>query len=115
MSKDFALLVDYKYCSGCHSCEVACKNELGLPVGKFGIRVLENKPQKVGEGVENAWDWDYVPVPTGLCNHCEPRVREGKKPSCVKHCQSFCMSYGTLEEMQQLAAAADHKVAIYRP
>ena len=44
MSKDFALLVDYKYCSGCHSCEVACKNELGLPVGKFGIRVLENKP-----------------------------------------------------------------------
>ena len=56
-----------------------------------------------------------MPVPTGLCNHCEPRVREGKKPSCVKHCQSFCMSYGTLEEMQQLAAEADHKVAIYLP
>ena len=33
------LLIDYKYCTGCHSCEVACKNHLGLKTGKWGIRI----------------------------------------------------------------------------
>ncbi len=44
MSKDFALLIDYKYCSGCHACEIACKNELGLGLGQHGIKLLEMAP-----------------------------------------------------------------------
>ncbi|HBT95151.1 MAG TPA: oxidoreductase, partial [Coriobacteriia bacterium] len=24
------ILINYEYCTGCHSCEVACRNELGL-------------------------------------------------------------------------------------
>lgn len=54
MSKDFALLIDYKYCSGCHACEIACKNELGLGLGQHGIKLLEMAPQKFGEGQVDA-------------------------------------------------------------
>ncbi|HCF70666.1 MAG TPA: oxidoreductase, partial [Syntrophomonas sp.] len=36
------LLIDYEYCTGCHSCEVACKKELELPKGKFGIKLAKN-------------------------------------------------------------------------
>lgn len=115
MSKDFALLIDYKYCSGCHSCEVACKNEHGFELGLYGIKVLEMTPMKIGEGIENAWDWSYIAMPTALCDHCEARLAAGQKPTCVKHCQSFCLEYGTLDEMNARAAELDHKVAVFLP
>ena len=35
------LLIDYEYCTGCHTCEVACKQEHNYPVGKWGIKVNE--------------------------------------------------------------------------
>lgn len=41
-----ALYLDFEYCTGCHSCELACRNELGLPVDGFGIKVLEDRPRK---------------------------------------------------------------------
>ena len=28
------ILVDYQYCTGCYSCEVACKSKLDLPLGQ---------------------------------------------------------------------------------
>lgn len=115
MSKDFALLVDYKYCSGCHSCEVACKNEHGFGLGSYGIKLLDTDAMKIGEGAHNAWDWIYLPVPTALCDHCQERIAAGGVPTCVKHCQSFCLSYGTLEEMTAKAAEADHKVSVFLP
>ena len=37
------ILVSYDYCTGCHSCEVACKKELGLAKGEFGIKVAKGK------------------------------------------------------------------------
>lgn len=115
MSKDFALLVDYKYCSGCHSCEVACKNEHHFDLGVNGIKLLQTEPMKIGEGMVDAWEWIYLPVPTRLCDHCEERLREGKEPSCVKHCQAFCLEYGTLDEMQARAAELQHDVCVYLP
>ena len=30
-----ALLINYEYCSGCHSCEIACRNHLGIGLGKW--------------------------------------------------------------------------------
>ena len=34
----FACLVNYDWCTGCHSCEIACQMEHGMPVGQSGIR-----------------------------------------------------------------------------
>ena len=28
------LLIDYEFCTGCHTCEIACQMEHGFPVGK---------------------------------------------------------------------------------
>ena len=34
------ILVDYQYCTGCYSCEVACQSELDLPLGQWGVKVM---------------------------------------------------------------------------
>ena len=111
MSKK-ALLINYKYCSGCHSCEIACRNHLQCGLGKWGIKLTEIQPFEAHPG---DWNWDYVPVPTKLCDQCAERVEAGEKPACVKHCQSFCLEYGSLDAMQKRAAELDHKVAVYLP
>ena len=38
------ILINYEYCTGCHSCEVACRNELGLAHGEYGIKLTEVGP-----------------------------------------------------------------------
>lgn len=105
-----ALLVNYQYCCGCHSCEFACRNHLQLGNDKFGVKVTEIRPFQVGE---NDWNWDYVPVPTKLCDQCADRTAAGEKPACVKHCQTFCMEFGTLEEMSARAEKLGDKTAVY--
>ena len=42
----FGLLIDYNYCTGCHSCEMACKWEHGLSQEQFGIKVNMIGPWK---------------------------------------------------------------------
>ena len=37
----YALLIDYDYCTGCHSCEVACQQEHGWEAGMSGMKVIE--------------------------------------------------------------------------
>jgi NADPH-dependent glutamate synthase beta subunit-like oxidoreductase len=39
-----ALMFDTTNCSGCHACEVACKQEHGLGVGPRVVRVIERAP-----------------------------------------------------------------------
>ena len=39
----YGLLIDYEYCTGCQSCEVACKEEHGIPVGQWGIHLLDDE------------------------------------------------------------------------
>ena len=92
------LLIDYEYCTGCHTCEVACKKELGLPTGQYGIQVLQIGPWAIDEENEQ-WEYNFIPVPTSLCDMCEGRVADGKIPACVHHCQSLTMRYGTVEEL----------------
>ena len=50
-------------CSGCHSCEVACKQEHGLGVGPRVVRVIEKAPY-------------FKPL---FCHHC-------KEPDCALAC-----------------------------
>ena len=38
------ILINYEYCTGCHSCEVACRNERGLAAGEYGIKLTEVVP-----------------------------------------------------------------------
>jgi len=58
-----SLLINEYLCSGCHACEIACKQEHGLGVGPRVIRVLERSPY-------------YKPL---FCHHCDD-------PPCAKAC-----------------------------
>ena len=109
---DYGLLIDYEYCSGCHACETACKMELDLPRGDFGIHVLIDGPRK--NNSTNNYEYEHIPVPTSLCNLCEERVAAGKLPTCVHHCQAAVMVYGPIEELAAKAKAAGKKnIAIF--
>ena len=44
----YGLLVDYTYFSGNHAAEIACKEELGLPLEQFGIKEVEVGPFRKG-------------------------------------------------------------------
>ena len=90
------LLIDYEYCTGCHSCEVACSMENNIPVGQWGIKIAEIGPWQISE---DKWQLTYVPIPTDLCNLCAKRVAKGKEPTCVQHCQADVMRFGTVEEL----------------
>jgi Fe-S-cluster-containing dehydrogenase component len=92
------ILIDYDWCTGCHSCEVACQIELGLPEDQFGIKITEIGPWQYGE---NEWQVSYMPAFSDQCNLCSDRVAMGKLPSCVHHCQAKCLTYGTLEELAE--------------
>jgi anaerobic dimethyl sulfoxide reductase subunit B (iron-sulfur subunit) len=84
------LLVDSKWCTGCHSCEIACQMEHGLPPEQFGIKVLELGPWHYGG---DRWQYAYLPALTQQCDLCGARLARDKKPACVKHCQSQCLSF----------------------
>ena len=46
---EYGLLIDYEYCTGCHSCEVACAQEYKHKAGVRGIKVFEVE-QKLPDG-----------------------------------------------------------------
>lgn len=102
------LVIDYDYCTGCHTCEIACQQEHGLEPEQFGIKLTTIGPDHISE---DHWQYEFVPVPTERCDRCGSRLAAGKQPSCVHHCQSGCMYFGTLEE---LADVIDKKkIAIF--
>ena len=107
-----ALMIDYEFCTGCQSCEVACKEEHDLPVGKWGIRVFDDGPWQKDDADDsgNCFNWNKIPVPTDLCDLCADRVAAGRKPACVHHCQAFCMEFGPLDELAPKLAAKPKRV-----
>ena len=90
----YGLLINYDYCTGCHSCEIACQQEHDFPAGKNGIIVTEH----VYETFKKVCI-DNVPFPTDLCDLCINKNRAGEEPACVKHCQARCMKFGFIDKL----------------
>ena len=101
----YGILADAQWCSGCHSCEVACQMEHGLPVGETGIKVVKIGPWPIGDEADENWQFSYLPIPTKQCDTCAARRGLGKVPTCVQHCQAKCLEYGPLEELNAKLAA----------
>lgn len=94
------LLIDYEFCTGCHSCEIACREEHGYGIGTYGIKILEDGPRlRDPENDKKKYTWRYIAAPTDLCDLCAERVAMGKRPTCVHHCQAAVLSFGTIEEL----------------
>lgn len=90
-----AVLIDYYWCSGCHTCEIACQMEHGYPAGQSGIVVSEVGPWKIAD---EKWQDDNVPSLTNLCDLCAERRAKGKKAACELHCQANCIKIGNAED-----------------
>lgn len=97
-----ALLVNYRWCTGCHSCELACQVKNGFPTQQGGIKVNQIGPW---EYVPKKWQYSFIPVLTDQCNLCADRRSEEKLPSCVQHCQSNCLQIMEAEEAAKRASA----------
>lgn len=88
------LFIEYEYCTGCHACEVACKQEHNFSDGMVGIIVNEFITESSGK-----IHIDYIPFTTRFCDLCADRTKRGEPPACVKHCQATCMTYGPVTEL----------------
>ena len=95
---EYGLLVDYEWCTGCHSCEMACAVEHGFPQGQCGVAVCEVGPWSYGPE-NDRWQVGYQPAFTDQCDLCAGRVAKGHEPTCVKHCQAQVLKYGDLEDL----------------
>ena len=106
---DLGMLVDYEYCTGCHACEVACKQEHLIPAGKVGgVQVMELIHEFPGDKMYIT----YFPFFSKLCFFCAPRTKKGLPPACVQHCMAQCLTYGKLEELTK-NIPRKRKTAIY--
>ena len=92
----YGLLIDYEYCTNCHSCEVACEEAHDFPPKARGIRVFEDGPFEYGDG---QWNWNYIPTPSNRCDLCAQRVTNHQQPACVHHCLAQVMKFGPVSEL----------------
>ena len=92
---EYGLLIDYEYCTACHTCEVACAQEHHWSAGMAGIKVIEVAQKLPNDKVYLT----YLPFPTELCILCAGRTKKGLEPACVQHCMAACMKYGRIEEL----------------
>ena len=115
-NSDLGLLVNYGYCTGCHTCEVACQKAHGWRYDEFGIKLTQIGPYEIQEGsLSRTWEWDYVPVPLDKCDLCADRLEAGKDPTCVHHCLAKVIEYDTIENLAVRAKEIGSKTAIYLP
>jgi len=84
MGKQLGFHIDSRYCSGCKTCQVACKDRADLKVGQLWRRVYMYEDGgwfKVGA----AWRSSVASYWVGIsCNHCE-------NPKCVDICPTGAM------------------------
>ena len=102
------ILIDYEWCTGCHSCEMACRKEHGLADTDYGIKIAgfiwpRNNSDKDWQHIDE-WQYTYMPVPLDACDLCAERSKMGKLPSCVHHCQSKCMEFGEIADLAKKLA-----------
>ncbi len=115
MENTYGLLIDYEYCTGCQSCEVACKEEHNYPVGKWGIRVFDDGPWEIEERMIN---WNKIPCPTDLCDLCAERTAVGREPTCAHHCLANVIQYGSIAKLAPKLAEKPKQVLFvpqYKP
>ena len=99
----YALLCDYRYFSGNHAAEIACKEEFELPLNQWGIKEVQVGPFHKGGDTscgEN-WEWFYIPCPTTIFTkyYGPGGEKAGQRPLACQVEESGTLYYGELDEM----------------
>lgn len=105
------MLINYGFCTGCHSCEVSCRKLKQLPLDEWGIQVRQIGPDKLG----GQWEFDYVPVPSRLCDLCAGRRDAGDKALCELHCLANVIEILPAEEAAARMVELGSKTAVFIP
>ena len=113
MSQQYGLLFDNYWCTGCHSCEISCKNEHDLPLGQWGIKLMVLGPWELTE--KGKWEHKYFPVLSSLCDLCKDRTENGDIPACQLHCLASAIEYGPIEELAKMMAERGRSSSILIP
>jgi len=91
MNSEVVMVIDLDRCWGCRTCEVACKQELGLGTGPHPMKVLETGARLL-DGILHR---DFIPT---LCQHCD-------QPACLAVCPVEAIvreADGTIQVRQDL-------------
>ena len=96
MAELYGIFVDLDLCTGCHACEIACKQENSVPVGTRWIKVVHVGPEEL----DGKLRMDFMPVMTDGCTFCEHRINQNLEPRCVGNCPTqalyFCQNYAEI-------------------
>lgn len=90
MSGQLGFLFDGSRCTGCGTCQVACKDRSGLPRGAFFRRVLELSGggyERVGKGWRSRVWCQWISM---SCHHCG-------SPSCLEACPEGALVKGDVD------------------
>ncbi|CRA17450.1 anaerobic dimethyl sulfoxide reductase subunit B [Salmonella enterica subsp. enterica serovar Typhi] len=130
MTTQYGFFIDSSRCTGCKTCELACKDYKDLTPDVSFRRIYEYAG---GDWQEDNGVWHqnvfayYLSIscnhcPYGApqynaakghmtkCDGCYDRVAEGKKPICVESCPLRALDFGPIDELRkkhgELAAVA---------
>jgi len=98
MSKQIGLIANLDLCMGCFACEVACKQEKGLPEGKKGIEVITLGPYEI----EGELAMDFLPMATEVCDLCAERSTAGERPFCAEICPTKALTLQSVDELLKI-------------
>ncbi|MCL1846414.1 MAG: oxidoreductase [Coriobacteriia bacterium] len=108
---EYGMIIDYKYCTGCHTCEVACRKEKDIPLDEWGIKLFEVGPDEL----KGKWYWNFIPLPSDYCDLCHDRIKAGKKASCEFHCLANCIEIVRIEELSAKMIEYGNSVTCFIP
>ncbi|MBO4352864.1 MAG: hypothetical protein J5818_05165 [Eggerthellaceae bacterium] len=101
---------DAESCIACHTCQVACKDVHGLPVGT-NYRIVRSFC--TGSG------WEpriyHISLPAQGCDLCKSLRDIDEEPACVVSCPMRAIEFGDIEELRAKHAGEpleDHCAAI---
>ncbi len=132
MTTQYGFFIDSSRCTGCKTCELACKDfkDLGPEVSfrriyEYAGGAMHKREDGfvvVDEDVCIGCRYCHMACPYGApqynaekghmtkCDGCYSRVAEGKQPICVESCPLRALEFGPIEELRQkhgtLAAVA---------
>ncbi|MFC2007993.1 4Fe-4S binding protein [Chloroflexota bacterium] len=91
----YGFQIDYEFCVGCRSCEIACKQEHNRPEGESGICVNKIESEVAGGKLY------YLPFFTDNCNLCGKRIARGQQPACAHNCWVSVIKFGEIEDLTE--------------
>ena len=106
---DATILANLQRCTGCWTCTMACMVGNNLEDGDFRVTV---RTLGSGEGIDRpSGTWpdlrmSWMPIWSGKCTKCAPRVAEGREPYCTYNCPNGALTFGAdvpakIEELRE--------------